>query len=76
MRHGLLPLQAQHRVDACMELSTSHRNYQQLRNPIAGDEKWMLCTNYERRRQYLDTGRTGIATPKTDLHPKKIVLSV
>ncbi|CAF1265718.1 unnamed protein product [Didymodactylos carnosus] len=37
--HDLSPHQFQHRVDACMELMTSHRNYQWLRNLITGDEK-------------------------------------
>ena len=39
MSHELSLLQLQHRVDACMELSTFHRNYQWLRNLITGDEK-------------------------------------
>ena len=40
--HELSQLQLQHRVDACMELMTSHRNYQWLHNLITGDEKWVL----------------------------------
>ena len=35
----LSPLQLQQRVDACMELITSHRNYQWLYNRVTGDEK-------------------------------------
>ncbi|CAF4641069.1 unnamed protein product [Rotaria socialis] len=59
--HELSPHQLQHRVDACMNLMTSHRNYQWLRNLITGDE---------------NSGQTGVATPKADLHPKKVMLSV
>ena len=51
MSHKLSPLQLQHRVDACMELSTSHRNHQWLRNLVTGNEKWMLYINHERRHQ-------------------------
>jgi hypothetical protein len=40
--HELSPLQLQHRFDACMELLTSHRNYEWLRNLITGDEKWVM----------------------------------
>ena len=74
--HELSPLQLQHRVDACMEVSTSHRNYQWLRNLISDDQKWMLSMKYERRRQWLSAGQTGGATPKTDVHPKNSMLSV
>ena len=35
----LSPHQLQHRVDSCMDLMTSRRNYQWLRNLITGDEK-------------------------------------
>jgi hypothetical protein len=62
--HDLSPHQLQHKVDICMELMTSHRNYQWLCNLITGDEKW------------LGAGQTGVATPKNDLHPKKIMSSV
>jgi hypothetical protein len=37
-----------------MELMTSHRNYQWLRNLITGDEKWELYVNHMRKRQWLD----------------------
>ena len=35
----LSPHQLQHRVDAFMELMTSHRNYKWLHNLVTGDEK-------------------------------------
>ena len=52
-----------------MELMTSHRNYQWLRNLV-------LYVNHTRKHQWLEAGQTGVATPKNDLHPKKIMLSV
>jgi transposase len=48
--HELSPHQLQLRVDASMELMTSHRNYQRLHNLITGDEKWALYVNYTRKR--------------------------
>ena len=74
--HQLSPHQLQYRVDACMDLITSHRNYQWLRNLITGDEKWVLYINYTHRRQWLSPGQTDVATLKADLHPKKMMLSV
>ena len=54
--HELSPHQFQHRVDPCMELMTSHRNYQWLHNLITGDEKWVLYVNHTRKRQWLGAG--------------------
>ena len=74
--HQLSSHQLQIRLDTCMALMTSHLNYQWLQNLITGDEKWVLYVNYTRKRQRLGTGQTGITTPKNDLHPRKIILSV
>ncbi|CAF5215482.1 unnamed protein product, partial [Rotaria magnacalcarata] len=76
MPHELSPHQLQHRVDACMNLMTSHRNYKWLRNLITGDEKWVLYINYTHRRQWLSAGQKGVATPKTDSYPMKVMLGV
>jgi [histone H3]-lysine36 N-dimethyltransferase SETMAR len=73
--HELAPHQLQHRVDACMELLTSHRTYEWLRDLVTGDEKWVIYVNHTRKRQWLGAGESGIATPKNDLHPKKVMLS-
>ena len=56
--------QLQLRTDTCMALMTSHRNYQWLHNLIAGAEKWVLYVNHTRKRQWLETGQTSIATPQ------------
>ena len=74
--HELSPHQFQLRVDTCMALMTSHRKYQWLHNLIIGDEKWVLYVNHTSKRQWLETGQTGIATFKNDLHPRKIMLNV
>ena len=36
----------------------------------------MLYISYGYHRQWLSPGRTGVVTPKPDLHPKKVMLSV
>ena len=72
--HELSPHQLQHRVDACMDLTTSHRNHAWLLNLVTGDEKWVLYVNYARSRQWLGVGQTGTAKPKPDLHPKEGML--
>ena len=74
--HELSPYQLQSRADTCMDLITSHRNNSWLRNLITGDEKWVLYVNHTRRRQWLGSGETGVPTPKMDLHPKNVMLSV
>lgn len=74
--HELSQHQLQLRVDACMQLMTSHRNYQWLHSLITGDEKWVLYVNHTLKRQWLGAGQKGIATPKNDLHPKKVMLCV
>ena len=74
--HEVSSHQLQYRVDACMDLTTSHRNYQWLCNLITGDEKWVLYINYTHRHRWLSPDQTGVATPKADLHPEKVMLSV
>ena len=61
----LSPHQLQYRVDVWLDLMTSHRNYQWLRNLISGNEKWVLYINYKHRRQWLSAGETGTATLKS-----------
>jgi histone-lysine N-methyltransferase SETMAR len=74
--HELNRHQLERRVDACVQLLTSHRNHEWLRNLITGDEKWVTYVNHTRKRQWLGAGQRGVATPKTDLHPRMIMLSV
>ena len=53
-----------------MALMTSHRHF------VTDDEKWVLYVTHTLKRQWLEAGQTGVATPKNDLRPKKIMLSV
>ena len=69
-------LDDQFRVDACIELMTSYRNYQWLHGLTIGNEKWFSYVNYTRQRQWREAGQTDVATLSNDLHPKKVMLSV
>ncbi|MBJ5579782.1 hypothetical protein JGG64_23245, partial [Salmonella enterica subsp. enterica serovar Derby] len=40
------------------------------------DEKWILYDNVSSRKQWLDTKKKHISTPKPGLHPPNILLSV
>ena len=73
--HELSSHHLQYRVDACMDLTTSHCDYQRLRNLITGDKKWILYINYTHRCQRLCADEIGTATPKNDQHPRKVILS-
>ena len=68
--------QQNQRVDICMNLLSLRRTYQSLDNIITGDEKWVLYTNITQRRQWVGPSQTPLPTPKPELHPKKVMLSV
>ena len=69
--HQLSAYQLQRRLDVCLDLLTSHRNYERLRNLVTGDEKWVLYIGYAGERQWLSVDQTGTVTLKNDLHPKE-----
>jgi histone-lysine N-methyltransferase SETMAR len=59
-----------------MELLTSHPNYEWLHDLISGNEKRVVYVNHTRKRQWLGVGQSDIATPKSYLHAKMVMLSV
>lgn len=74
--HELSAHQLNQRIDVCIELLTSHRTTEWLRDLVTGDEKWVVYVNHNRKRQWLRSDETGIPTPMKELHPKRIMLSV
>lgn len=74
--HNLSTVQKSQRVDLCMFLLQMRRNYQWLDHLITGDEKWVVYINTTRRRQWVESTRTPIQSPKPENHPKKMMLSV
>lgn len=74
--HELADHQVQARVNVCMQLLTFKRTFNWLNDLVTGDEKWVLYVNHTRKRQWLSPGNPGVPTPKPDLHPKKVMISV
>ncbi len=74
--HELTAKQLAERADTCMNLLCLKRTYQWLDHLITGDEKWVLYTNYTRKRQWLKSGEAPKPTSKVDLHPEKVMLCV
>lgn len=74
--HELTESQLDRRVDACIELLTSHRTFDWLSNVVTGDEKWVMYINNNHQRQWLSSGSKGVSIPLHELHPKKVMLSV
>lgn len=74
--HQLSQFQLKLRVNACMELLSSHRNQDWLCNIVTGDEKWVMYVSHTHKKQWLSSGEKGLPTPKPELHPKKIMLCV
>ena len=74
--HELTPSQFNQRVDTCMSLLSLKGTFNWLDHLITGDEKWVLYTNYSRKRQWLEPNQVPELTPKPEAHPKKVMLSV
>jgi len=47
-----------------------------LKQVVTGNEKWIIYNNVERKRSWGKRNELPLATPKTDLHPKKVMLCV
>lgn len=58
------------------ELFDKKRHFNWLDNLITGDEKWVVYINIARKGQWVGPGERPIPTPKPDLHPEKVMLSV
>jgi len=74
--HDLSINQKNTRLDICTSLLSKKRTFNWLDNIITGDEKWVVYVNHTRKRQWLRDNQAPIPTPKPDLHPKKVMLSV
>lgn len=74
--HELSASQLAQRADICMNLLSLRRTFNWLDHVVTGDEKWVLYVNHIRKRQWLEPGQPSKPTPKVDLHPKKVLLSV
>lgn len=64
------------RCDAALYLLTRHRTMDWLSYVVTGDEKWCLCVNHTRKRQWVDIDKKAEPDLKGELHPKKVMLSI
>lgn len=64
------------RMAICSSLLSRFTGEPFLDRIITGDEKWVLYTNVTRKRQWVDKDEQPQATPKAELHQKKLMLCV
>jgi [histone H3]-lysine36 N-dimethyltransferase SETMAR len=64
------------RSSICSSLLSRFKKVNFLKQIITADEKWILYANVQRKKQWLTPGQKPQPTPKSGLHPKKIMLSI
>ena len=74
--HDLTPYDRQRRSDASTTLLSYRRTSAWLKSIVTGDEKWCLFFNERRRRSWVDAGGPAQPQPKTNLHPRKVLLCI
>lgn len=74
--HDLTDFDRQRRCDAATSLLSFRRTNDWLESVVTGDEKWCLFYNERRRRSWVAAGSSAQPQPKTNLHPRKVMLSI
>ena len=74
--HKLTAANKKQRTDICSQLLSQWPLETVLDNLVTGDEKWVLHVNIRRRKQWIHRDAQAQPTPKGDLFPKKVMLSV
>lgn len=74
--HRLTDLHKQRRAEIATSLLSRRSTTNWLLDIVTGDEKWVLYINIKRRRYWVDADATPPSVPKTELHPKKVMLCV
>jgi histone-lysine N-methyltransferase SETMAR len=74
--HQLSESNLHQRVECCLQLLSRSRRFDWLDNVVTGDEKWCLYVNHTRKRQWVDAQQEPQPEPKSDLHPKKVMLCI
>ena len=64
------------RISICNSLYKCNEETPFLKQVVTGDEKWIIYNNIERKRSWGKRNEPSLATPKANLHPKKIMLCV
>ena len=63
-------------VSACDSLLKRNENIPFLKQIVTGDEKWILYNNVEWKRSWGKRNEPPPPTPKSGLHPKKVMLCI
>jgi histone-lysine N-methyltransferase SETMAR len=74
--HKLTTRDRVQREQACTILLQKSRRFDWLDHVITGDETWVLYVNHTRKGQWVDADERPEPTPKADLHPKKVLMSI
>jgi histone-lysine N-methyltransferase SETMAR len=74
--HQLTPDDIQQRITICNSLLSKRNRYRFLQQIGTGDEKWVLYVNHTRKLQWVNREDLPDPEPKTDLHSKKVMLSI
>lgn len=74
--HDLSIRDRQRRIECSLSLLSRSRNFSWLDHLITGDEKWCLYVNHTRKRKWVNADEEPEPTPKGELHPRKVLLSV
>ena len=74
--HELSAANRQKRVDICSKLLAIWPRETFLDQIVTGDEKWVLYVNKSKKRQWVQQDAEPEPTPKGDLFPRKVMLSV
>ncbi|XP_076648466.1 histone-lysine N-methyltransferase SETMAR-like [Halictus rubicundus] len=64
------------RRSICTSLLSRFRGDPFLSRIVTGDEKWILCDNIKRSKQWLSANQTAISTPKPSLSLRKVLLCI
>jgi len=62
--------------DIALTLLSKFRKKDFLHKIITGDKKWILYDNSKRRKSWVDPGQSSTSTSKSNIHAKKILLSI
>ena len=64
------------RISTCNSLLKLNENVPFLKRIVTGDEKWILYNNVELKTSWGKQNEAPPTTPKSDLHPKKVMLCI
>ena len=64
------------RTSTCDSLLKHNENFPFLKQIVMGDEKWILYNNVEWKRSWGKRNEPPPTTPKSGLHPKKVMLCI